>query len=63
MPISIFTVGALEDIWTSVNYAMADPYSCPGPFFVAATKTAPEADFIVLKPIGAVAENGTVVPL
>jgi hypothetical protein len=27
-PLSRFTIGAMADIWGSVNYAEADPFSC-----------------------------------
>jgi len=27
-PLSRFTIGAMADIWDSVNYAEADPFSC-----------------------------------
>lgn len=62
MPISVFTVGAMDDIWTSVNYAEADPFSC-GAASVAATDKSDEPETILLKPSGIITEDGTVIPL
>lgn len=47
--ISNFTVGAMDDIWDSVNYAQADPFSC-STSFTANTK-AENGIWILSKPI------------
>lgn len=62
MPISVFTVGAMADIWGSVNYAEADPFSCSPPNIVIQS-VPEEGEWILRKPIGMVTENGTVIPL
>jgi hypothetical protein len=61
MPISVFTIGAMADIWGPVNYAEADPFTCTAPSF-SMIQSMVEDDWILLKPIGGVTENGTVVP-
>lgn len=60
MPISVFTIGAMDDIWGSVNYAEADPFTCSPPSLLAAS--AQEDDWILLKPVGGIMPNGTMVP-
>jgi hypothetical protein len=61
MPISVFTIGAMDDIWGSVNYAMADPFTCTAPSL--SIQSMVEDDWLLLKPIGGVTKNGTIVPL
>jgi hypothetical protein len=60
MPISVFTVGAMADIWGPVNYAEADPFTCTAPSFLVQSMV--EDDWLLAKPIGEVFEDGTVVP-
>lgn len=62
MPISVFTVGAMDDIWGSVNYAEADPFTCSAPLAIVASAQQ-EDDWILRKPIGEVTPNGTIVPI
>ncbi len=62
MPISVFTVGAMEDIWLSANYAEADAFTCTAPALVAAQNMEDDG-WMLAKPIGGVTPNGTIVPL
>jgi len=56
MPISVFTVGAMEDIWLSVNYAEADAFTCTAPALVTAQNMGDDG-WILIKPINR--RNGT----
>lgn len=49
-PISVFTIGAMKDIWGSVNYAEADPFTCSAPAALI-SQSAQQGDWLHTEPI------------
>ena len=58
-PISVFTVGAMHDIWGSVDYTHADPFSCSAPR-MGAQQGSKRIKVNLLKPIGTVGTDGRI---